>query len=327
MNPAIIVGICLFVFLGLIVFSQLKGARPSKEVLDSMDDETIFDPETGEKLTLEEAESYFTPEELELKEKKVVVEEQIDESLTYSIQGLPLSDQRRVWLAEAFLFLLNEFGKEKVIARKVMLPTRECFPYKIQEVHKYSDRVAKLMDIEPTDIVLEFYGSVGKKMDVSDTTFSATSSESTNEPAGLYFGKDENGKYHVSISSGACVSAEKLIPTLAHEFGHIKLLGNDKLKIDNEDLTDMVPLFFGLGIFNANSTFNFVTGKGGWAYSTLGYLSQMDWGYLLALYAFIRDEHETLPEWFEFLNVNTKKDLQLSLAFIKENKDSIFPTA
>jgi len=292
-----------------------------------MDYETIFDPETGQKLTLEKAESYFTAEELELKEKKIGVEEPIDESLTYSIEGLPLSDQRRVWLDEAFSFLLNEFGKDKVVAKKVMLPTHECFPYKITQVHKYSDRVAKLMGIEPVDIILEFYGSVGKKIDVSETAFSATSSESTNEPAGLYFGKDENRKYHVSISSGSCSSAEKLIPTLAHEFGHIKLLGDDKLKIDNEDLTDMVPLFFGLGVFSANSTFNFVTGKGGWAYSTLGYLSQMDWGYLLALYAFVRDEHETQTPWFEFLNINTKKDFKLSLAFIQDHKENIFPLA
>jgi len=292
-----------------------------------MDYETIFDPETGQKLTLEKAESYFTAEELELKEKKIGVEEPIDESLTYSIEGLPLSDQRRVWLDEAFSFLLNEFGKDKVVAKKVMLPTHECFPYKITQVHKYSDRVAKLMGIEPVDIILEFYGSVGKKIDVSETAFSATSSESTNEPAGLYFGKDENGKYHVSISSGSCSSAEKLIPTLAHEFGHIKLLGDDKLKIDNEDLTDMVPLFFGLGVFSANSTFNFVTGKGGWAYSTLGYLSQMDWGYLLALYAFVRDEHETQTPWFKFLNINTKKDFKLSLAFIQDHKENIFPLA
>ena len=42
--------------------------------------------------------------------------------------------------------------------------------------------------------------------------------------AGLYFGKNDQGKYDIFIEKSNLSDGENLIATLAHEFSHIKIL-------------------------------------------------------------------------------------------------------
>lgn len=46
---------------------------------------------------------------------------------------------------------------------------------------------------------------------------------------------------------------EHMIATLAHEIAHIKLLGENRMEENDEIMTDLKTLFFGLGVFNANA--------------------------------------------------------------------------
>jgi len=87
-------------------------------------------------------------------------------------------------------------------------------------------------------------------------------------------------------------------------------------------LTDLTTIVFGLGIFNANAAFQTTAGFDSWGWSKSGYLSQMEWGYALALFAYIREEEE--PAWIEFLTRNVKSDFRQSLKFIHANKEKIF---
>jgi hypothetical protein len=48
----------------------------------------------------------------------------------------------------------------------------------------------------------------------------------------------------------------------------------------------------------------------------LGYLTQMDWGYVLALFAELRGEED--PEWAKYLCKNVKADLEKSGRYLQQ---------
>ena len=97
--------------------------------------------------------------------------------------------------------------------------------------------------------------------------------------------------------------------TIAHELGHVVLLGGGKVSPDDkghEYLTDLLTVFFGLGIFTANSAFQFSQWQDhshqGWSASRSGYLSEEMFAYSLAVYAWLRGEKN--PKWANFLAIN-----------------------
>jgi hypothetical protein len=51
----------------------------------------------------------------------------------------------------------------------------------------------------------------------------------------------------------------------------------------------------------------------------------MEWGYALALLAFIREEKA--PEWIRHLTVNVKGDFRQGERFIEYNKEVVFKEA
>ncbi|MEX0966516.1 MAG: hypothetical protein WD077_04710 [Bacteroidia bacterium] len=132
----------------------------------------------------------------------------------------------------------------------------------------------------------------------------------------------KNGKYHIALDRGNLQRPEILVATIAHELAHVKLLGEKKLETNDEYLTDLTTVFFGLGIFNANSCFQFYQSGARWGYNQLGYLRQEEWAYALALLAFMREEQN--PEWSNFLCTSIKSDFKKSLKYIFENKNQIF---
>jgi len=138
----------------------------------------------------------------------------------------------------------------------------------------------------------------------------------------LYFGRNEQGKYEILIEKKNLTNPENLVATLAHEFAHIKILGEKRLEINDEPLTDLTPVVFGLGIFNANSSFREHKSFDSYGHNSIGYLQQREWGYALALYAFFRQEEN--PGWIKFLTPNIKSDFKKSMDFIHANIDKVF---
>src|SRR5688572_23737825 len=68
-------------------------------------------------------------------------------------------------------------------------------------------------------------------------------------------------------------------------------------------LTDLLTVFFGLGVFTANAAFSFQqwtnTATQGWQTERRGYLGEEEIGYALALFALLRGEHN--PAWANIL--------------------------
>jgi len=100
-----------------------------------------------------------------------------------------------------------------------------------------------------------------------------------------------------------------LVFTFAHELADYLLTKVSEPPPDDSEMheyaADMVTVFFGLGIFGADSAFTFwkeaVGTKGTfWTSSTEGYLREADWVYALAVFLTLRAEDPaTLQNWLK----------------------------
>lgn len=141
-------------------------------------------------------------------------------------------------------------------------------------------------------------------------------------PAGTYEPSTEDGKYIISLQEETLKEPEILISTLAHEIAHVKLLGEQRMEENDELLTDFCSAFFGFGVLSANTAFQFIRQTDRWGYQAFGYTLLEEWGYALALLAFVREEDN--PEWASYLNETVRHDFQKSLDYMIEHEDEIF---
>ena len=241
----------------------------------------------------------------------------------------PIDSEMRLWMENSFLWLATQFGHDNIAAKPMLLPTPEHFPIRYdgskESLTKTAEIVARQMEIDINEINLdtyeqniqEFSGDFGHRIWTE-----VDKDRDENMAAGLYFDKNEQGKYEILIEKKNLTDPENLTATLAHEFSHIKILGEKRLDFNDEQLTDLTPVVFGLGIFNANSAYKEWKSFDSYGHNSIGYLKQREWGYALALYAFFRQEEN--PDWIKFLTPNIKSDVKKSLDFIHANTDKVF---
>ena len=241
----------------------------------------------------------------------------------------PIDQDTRLWMENAFLWLATQFGHDNIKNKITLIPTQECFPVQydgsINSLHKTVGIVANQMEIDPNEInvhtykqsIQEFEGAFGYRL---FTEIDKNSKEKL--AAGVFFNKDENGKYDILIEEKNLLAPESLVGVLAHEFSHIKILGEKRLEQNDELLTDLCTVVFGLGIFNANSCFKEHKSFDSWGYNSIGYMKQQEWGYALALYAHFR--YEEKPEWMKYLTPNVKSNFKKSQEYIFANIEKVF---
>jgi hypothetical protein len=241
----------------------------------------------------------------------------------------PIDNNMRLWMENAFLWLATQFGHDNIATKPMLYPAPEHFPIHYDgsqdSLLKTAEIVARQMEIDINAISLETYEQNIQRFDgdLGYTLWSEVDKDSEEKmAAGLYFGKSEEGKYDIMIEKKNLTEPENLVATLAHEFAHIKLLGEERLEQNDEDLTDLTTVVFGLGIFNANSAFKEYKTYHSYGHNSAGYLKQREWGYVLALYSFFR--HEQDPQWIKFLTPNLRSDFQKSMDFINNNTNKVF---
>ena len=241
----------------------------------------------------------------------------------------PIDTNTRLWMEQAFVWLVQEFGQNNQLTKPLLFPTPEHFPIVYDGSHdsfiQTAHIVARQMDIDLATINLELYNESVQEIqsDIGISIF--TQPDDTSEvplTAGLYFGKNAAGKYDVFIEKYNLNDPEKLVATIAHEFAHIKLLGEKQVSFNDESLTDLTTVIFGIGVFNANCAFREIKNFSVRGHSTLGYLKQREWGYALALYAYFKQEKD--PGWLLHLTPNIRSDFKKSIAFMYANPGSIF---
>jgi hypothetical protein len=240
----------------------------------------------------------------------------------------PVKEDVRQWIDNSFRWLIETFGENEIRDRKILTPHYSDFPIKyngdIQTAQDTINILARQMEINPDEIILNIYSEGESELSTGSPFGQGIYIKQFDDEkysGGLYFGKEEDGKYHIGLEKKKLLRPESMVATLAHELSHIKLLGENKIKENNEPLTDLTTIIFGLGIFNANAVFMTYRGIDYRGWSKLGYLTQMEWGYGLALFAYIRNEKN--PPWINHLTVNVKSDFKKSERFIEHNPNLV----
>jgi len=145
-------------------------------------------------------------------------------------------------------------------------------------------------------------------------------------------GSGAAGLYHHEPSSKQRISIDEfqmkdpmLVAVIAHELEHVILLRPelvDQEEADMEPLNDLLTVFLGFGIFTANAAFRFEQHQDarsqGWSARRLGYLSEEQFGYALARFAYEREDAK--PKWSSLLSTNIKSFMKRSGAWLSANQ-------
>jgi len=230
----------------------------------------------------------------------------------------PISEAERAWIEGRFNWLTKEFGPKRLLTAPLILPTSAFFPSTYHgteaELVTIMARVAEFMDIDPGLLRLNFYVDSHPKFE----------GQWNHGTAGLYLESD--GYFDIWLEASKLEDPLGVVATVAHEIGHVILLGQRRVSPDEEDhelLTDLVTVFMGMGIFSANSVIQegyWWRGiSSGWSMARQGYMSMNMHGYALALYALARSDLR--PRWASYLRPDVRSALKQSLRFIQKTDE------
>jgi hypothetical protein len=128
----------------------------------------------------------------------------------------------------------------------------------------------------------------------------------------------------IAISKSDLDDPMDLVATIAHELAHLRLIearrstGHDE---DHEPLADLATVFFGLGIFTANSTCRFKQWhygwRGDWKVDSPGFLTEQGFGYALGLWTIVRNEENAA--WERHLRRDVRTYLKQAIGYLMAN--------
>ncbi len=155
----------------------------------------------------------------------------------------PIETYDKAWTETRMLWLADHFGIDRMRNAKVLCPVREDFPdpysATAEDVQRIMLRLCGVLGIDPLRVELRL-------VDGSELPGAA----------GLYE-PSKDGPAIISIASSTLDDFQGVVSTLAHELAHELLLGQGHLTAQTEDherVTDLLPVFLGLGVFTANAT-------------------------------------------------------------------------
>jgi hypothetical protein len=243
---------------------------------------------------------------------------------------LPISDEERLWVDEGFRRLERMLGRRRMIDAKVVLPSAQDFPEPYDKSAASAEllfrRVCNYMRVERSTVELEIFPDETEELRSILPHWSGQSSNC----AGFYThdggtdGNEGEKRMLIVLRSTQLPDPMSLVATLAHELGHVILLGGGHMSsktADHEPMTDLLTVFLGLGIFTANSAARFSQYQEerriGWSMRRLGYLAEQVYGYALAKFARERGEHS--PDWPKHLSTNARAYYKRSRKWLMMN--------
>lgn len=236
----------------------------------------------------------------------------------------PVSPDQKSWIDWRMGWLLDQFGDRRLREHPVVLPTAEFFPEpfdgSMEAAQTLFGRVCSYMDVDAGCLGLQFYSSRGE---IAHGVHLRSSEPGT---VGLY--DEEAGRTTIWLEISQLEDPLLAVATLAHELGHVQLLGAGRIGVDAEDhepLTDLLTVFFGMGIFSANTVLyhrNYHVGAyEGWSIGHQGYMTAPLYGYALARYAWLRREGK--PAWSRFLRPDARAAFRAASWHLERADDSL----
>jgi hypothetical protein len=248
---------------------------------------------------------------------------------------LPVENEERLWVDEGFGRLEKMLGRSRMLEAKMILPDAEHFPDRYDKTPATAEnlfqRICAYMQVDRTRIELEIFPDETEELREILPYWSGGSGGC----AGLYThdtvternARAEDGESKrmlVALRGTLLKDPIPLVATVAHELGHVILLGGgllDERTPDHEPLTDLLTVFLGFGIFTANAAAWFRQFQDerhrGWSMQRLGYLRQEAFGYALARFAAARGEDK--PRWARHLSPNVRSFFKRSSAWLAKN--------
>lgn len=234
---------------------------------------------------------------------------------------LPVTDEDRRWVDQGFELLASKLGRSRMLDAEVILPTPEYFPDPYDGTEATADglfqRICGYMHVDRRQIDLHVIPDESAEL----RHLLPYWERSSKGYAGLYMQEEDHSHMVIAVHGSKLKDPLSLAATLAHELGHVVLLGGkllDRETPDMEPLTDLVTVFLGLGVFTANTAARFQQHddghKQGWSMQRLGYLPEQVYGYALAKFAIERRENR--PEWIKHLTTNVKTYYKRSHAWL-----------
>ncbi len=239
----------------------------------------------------------------------------------------PCDVAAKEWVEERLDWLASEFDDSAFTGRRIVLPTREFFPdpYDGSEdsVRVLLERVCGYMDAIPDLIDLEYLSNPG------NGNFQLVNESGHAIPTGAAGTFEEiDGRFVIRLDRTSLGDAMNLVGTMAHELAHTRLLGENRIwheTFDNEILTDLTVVHFGLGSFLANSPRNWDGQYTYWPETDLlkpEYMTPPMFGWALAHLAWFRGEAK--PEWAKFLNGAARANMKQGLRYLFATGDSAY---
>lgn len=233
----------------------------------------------------------------------------------------PITEEDRLWVEESMMMLIDMFGMEYLETKQTILPTKDHFNHDfkgdVDDARFVINRLYQIMDINGSDIAVYVEHLPKSSYEVNGNA-SGGISASWKGASGTY--RDMGSVKEIRIEPDLVKNTIGLISTLAHELSHYKLLGEQRIEENNEYLTDLTVIAFGLGICMANSAFSFsqwsTATRGGWNMSKKGYLPEPIIGYAMAWFAHCKGEDIS---WNKHLNKTVGRYFIDSYYFIQEN--------
>jgi hypothetical protein len=234
----------------------------------------------------------------------------------------PCDAAAKAWVEERLAWLCDEFTDHAFSGRPIVLPTEDFFPsaYDRTEdaVRTLVDQVCEYMDVIPDLVDVEFFDS-------PELILVNEQGHGLPGAAGTY---EEGHRFLIRLARSQFVDPMLLVGTIAHELAHVRLLGENRISVnayDNELLTDLTVVFFGLGIFLANAPRAWLSGFTVWPGSDLKkpeYMTAPMYAYALAHLAWHRGEQR--PAWAKHLHFHVRANLKQGIRYLWKTADSKF---
>jgi hypothetical protein len=246
---------------------------------------------------------------------------------------LPVTDEERQWVDDGFRRLEKLLGRRRMLEAQVVLPTAECFPDPYDKTPGAAEmlfrRVCGYMGVDRKRIELHIFPDETEELRAILPYWHGNSSGCagfyTHDTAGEQDDPGDEPHMLVALRSTQLKDPLPLVATMAHELGHVILLGGGLMNPktpDHEPMTDLLTVFLGFGIFNANSAARFQQRQEerrySWSMQRLGYLPEEVYGYALAKFA--TEGSEEKAEWTKHLSTNVRAYYKRSLSWLAKNK-------
>ncbi len=240
----------------------------------------------------------------------------------FSRKTLPITKDEQHWIDYSLIWLMQQFGTSPFLNEETLTPLSEPYVNRLNSTSDLAEALLKLvcdrMGVDVYDIEL-----IPQEVEDDSFTFAGAGFQSSSGAAGLFQFITYN-HFRISYDTRLLNSPASLLTVLAHEVGHVILLRDGSMSGTEEDhelMTDLIALYYGFGIFAANSMLQESHSSSGWSSKRVGYLSMPMYSYALASLSRMKNGG-TLPEWQQHLRLNARTWFKRSLHYLEKTGDT-----